>query len=105
MFLTAYSPLARGGLMENDTLQEIARNHGKKPGQVILRWHMQQPDVVAIPKSTSDSHIEENLAVFDFELSDDEMDSIFALQAKNERQVDPDFAPEWDKAEPQKRAA
>jgi diketogulonate reductase-like aldo/keto reductase len=96
MFLTAYSPLGRSKLVEDNTLQHIANKHGKSVGQVILRWHMQQPDVVAIPKSGTASHIEENFAVFDFELSDVEMTAICELTEQHKRLINPDFAPKWD---------
>lgn len=94
MMLTAYSPLARGDVIGNETLEEISERHGKSEVQVALRWLIQQDNVAAIPKATSRDHIEQNLEIFDFELSDKEMEAISEL-ARNDRKVDPDFGP-WD---------
>jgi 2,5-diketo-D-gluconate reductase B len=96
MFLTAYSPLGRSKFGEDATLQAIASHHGKSVGQVILRWHMQQPDVVAIPKSGTKAHIEANIDIFDFALSDEEMTAITELTLQHKRLINPDFAPKWD---------
>ncbi|NHN61474.1 MULTISPECIES: aldo/keto reductase [Halorussus] len=73
VLLTAYSPLAHGGILRDDVLRELGAAYGKSPAQVALRWVVQQDGVVAIPKSTSERHLRENLAVFDFELTDAEM--------------------------------
>ena len=66
--------------------------------QVVLRWHMQQPGLVAIPKSGTRTHIVDNLDIFDFELGEDEMRRISALARPGGRVVDPSFAPQWDRA-------
>ena len=95
LLVTAYSPLARGEVSDNDTLQEIGEAHGKSATQVSLRWLVQQDHVAAIPKASSADHREDNLDVFDFELSDDEMQRLHGL-ARGERIIDPDFAPDWD---------
>jgi len=76
---TAYSPIARGRVAGNRVLEEIARAHGKSAVQVTLRWLIQQPDVVAIPKSSRSERLRENLAIFDFALSNEEMGRIFEL--------------------------
>ncbi len=78
--LTAYSPVAKGRVASDATLGEIGEAHGKTPTQVALRWLVQQEKVVAIPKAASENHLESNLDIFDFELSDEEMERIFALQ-------------------------
>ena len=91
-FLTAYSPLARGDVIGNEKLMEIGDRYGKTPVQVALRWHLQQEDVVAVPKASSREHIDQNLDVFDFELSQREMETVSGL-AENDRKVDPSFAP------------
>jgi 2,5-diketo-D-gluconate reductase B len=79
--LTAYRPVAKGAVANDATLQEIGEAHGgKTPTQVALRWLIQQEQVVAIPKATSDAHLKSNFDVFDFELSDDEMKRIFKLR-------------------------
>lgn len=77
--LTAYSPLARGRVLDDPTLAEIGERYDKSAPQVALRWLVQQDGVVAIPKSTSREHLDANLAVFDFELRDDEMARIDGL--------------------------
>lgn len=65
-------------LLENETLMAIAEAHGKSVVQVILRWHMQE-GLCAVPGSTNPEHIQENIDIFDFELSDDEMEQIRSL--------------------------
>jgi 2,5-diketo-D-gluconate reductase B len=93
--LTAYSPLAHGKVPSDATLKEIAEAHGKRPGQVSLRWLLDQPNVAAIPKASSHERLAENFEVFDFVLSDEERARIDALP-KDQRGTDPGFAPEWD---------
>jgi 2,5-diketo-D-gluconate reductase B len=78
--LTAYSPLARGGVVGDDVLGEIGERHGKSAAQVALRWLLQQEGVVAIPKATGRNHLKENLDVFDFSLAEEEMDRIHDLK-------------------------
>lgn len=95
MMLTAYSPLARGEVLGNQRLKDIGSNYEKSEVQVALRWLVQQENVAAIPKATSPQHIKENLEIFDFSLSSDEMKKIHQL-SDQKRKVDPDFAPEWD---------
>jgi len=75
--LTAYSPLAKGRVADDDTLAAIGDRHDKSPAQVALRWLVQQPQVAAIPKAASRAHLQSNLSVFDFELTDEEMAEIF----------------------------
>jgi 2,5-diketo-D-gluconate reductase B len=77
--LTAYTPLSRGGVQDDGTLREIGEAHGKTATQVALRWLVQQEKVSAIPKATGEEHLAENLDVFDFELSEEEMDHVFSL--------------------------
>ncbi len=77
--LTAYTPLSRGGVQDDATLREIGEAHGKTATQVALRWLVQQEKVSAIPKATGEEHLKENLDVFDFELSEEEMDRISSL--------------------------
>jgi diketogulonate reductase-like aldo/keto reductase len=78
----AYSPIARGRVAGNRVIEEIAAAHGKTAAQVTLRWLIQQPDVIAIPKSSRSERLKENLAIFDFSLSDDEMARIFDLTGR-----------------------
>jgi len=78
--LTAYSPLAKGRVVDDDTLAAIGERYQKTAAQVALRWLVQQENVAAIPKASSDAHLRENLAVLDFTLSEEEMDRIFELE-------------------------
>ncbi len=77
--LTAYRPLSRGGVGDDATLREIGEAHGKTTAQAALRWLIQQEKVSAIPKASSEDHLQANLDVFDFELSEAEMDRISSL--------------------------
>lgn len=77
VLLTAYSPLAKGRVIEDGLLASIGERYGKSASQVALRWLVQQPMVAAIPKATSERHLRSNLDVFDFELTDAEMRDIF----------------------------
>lgn len=76
--ITSWSPLARGRLLEDPVLSEIAKTHGKSVAQVIIRWHLQS-DLIVIPKSVTPSRIRENAQVFDFSLSEEEMTMIDGL--------------------------
>ncbi|WP_245180943.1 aldo/keto reductase [Haloarcula amylovorans] len=80
IILTAYSPLAKGKVSDDETLTKIAERYGKTPTQVALRWLLQQEQVAAIPKASSSEHLQANLEVFDFELTGEEMTKIFDLQ-------------------------
>ena len=93
--LTAYAPLAQGGVMSDPTLEEIAEAHGASAAQVALRWLIAQDHVCAIPKATSPDRIESNLAALDLELSDEELRRVDGLE-RGGRVVDPDFAPDWE---------
>ena len=95
VLVTAYSPLAHGRVPDDATLAEIGEAHGKSAGQVALRWLLDQPGVSPIPKASSHERRVENFEVFDFSLSDDERARIDALP-KDDRQIDPDFGPDWD---------
>jgi diketogulonate reductase-like aldo/keto reductase len=79
ILLTAYSPLGKGQLAAHPTLQGIGARHGKTASQVALRWLIQQPKVIAIPKSVDPRRQRENLQVFDFALSKAEMAEIAGL--------------------------
>ena len=97
--LVSYSPLGRGGEMFlQAAIQKAAERHGKSPAQIVLRWQVQQEGVVAIPRSQNPQRIAENLDVFDFTLSEDEMAAISALRGRNVRICDFDFSPQWDAA-------
>jgi 2,5-diketo-D-gluconate reductase A len=68
----AWSPLAQGDLLDDETIERIAAKHGKTPAQVVLRWHLHLGNVV-IPKSVTPERIRENLELFDFELDEDDL--------------------------------
>ena len=75
----------------------MAKTHGRSVAQVMLRWHMQQEGVAAIPKSSSRAHLQENISIFDFTLSDEDMRAISAMARPGSRMVNPaGFAPKWD---------
>ncbi|NKF22388.1 aldo/keto reductase [Solimonas marina] len=85
----SWSPLARGNeLLSHATLQAIAAAHGKTAAQVILRWHLQL-GLVVFPKSATPSRIKENIEIFDFVLSDDDMRAIAALDTGTRIGPDP----------------
>lgn len=94
--LTAYCPLAQGKVFQNETIRDIAEKHGKSPAQIVMRWFIQQPNVIAIPRSSSEAHIQSNNDIHDFALEPDDMARITELKSLNQRIVDPDFAPDWD---------
>ncbi|MFD1707285.1 aldo/keto reductase [Siminovitchia sediminis] len=85
----AWSPIARGRLLEEPTLKHLAEKHRKTPAQIILRWHLQN-GVIVIPKSIHKDRIRENADVFDFELSMNEMNKISALNMDERYGPDPD---------------
>ncbi|MFA1610239.1 aldo/keto reductase [Halobellus rubicundus] len=76
LFLTAYSPLARGEALDDPDVRRLAEAYDKTPAQVVLRWATQHRDVVVIPKSASEAHLEQNLALFDFKLTRSEIDEL-----------------------------
>jgi 2,5-diketo-D-gluconate reductase B len=85
----AYCPLARGRLIGDPVIVEIARNKGRTAAQVALRWLVQQDGVAAIPRSSSPARVAENIDIFGFALTDDEMKRIAALKRPNGRVVNP----------------
>ena len=99
MAMVSYCPLYRGGaLFDRPEIVGPARRLGKAPAQIVLRWHVQQDGVVAIPRTTRRERLAENLAVFNFELDAAEMDAISALSSANSRICDFEFSPRWDAA-------
>ena len=98
--ITAWSPLAQGQIADDAVIGAIAAAHGKTPGQITLRWIIQQ-GVIAIPRTTKESRARENFGIFDFELSADEMARISALARPDGRLgdwIDPAF--QWDQDTP-----
>lgn len=92
----SYSPLGKGVELQAEAVQAIARRHGRTPAQILLRWHIQQPGVCAIPRSSNPGRIEENFQVFDFELPEEDMTTLFGLARPDGRVIAPDFSPRWD---------
>lgn len=95
MAAVAYSPIARGGARRDDTLAHIGRAHGKTAAQVSLRFLIQQ-DIAVIPRTSKIERLTENIALFDFHLSDAEMGEIAALAHPGGRIVDWAWSPKWD---------
>ncbi len=95
LMVTAYAPLAQGGVLKDELVIRIAERLGHTPAQVVLRWLIQQDNVAAIPKAEQREHCVENLCVFDFELNEEDMLAIAGLD-RGERCVWPEFAPEWN---------
>ena len=89
ILVEAYSPLMRGHIKDEPVLAEIGDRHKKSAAQAVLRWHI-QGGVACIPKSVHANRIQENAALFDFDLSDDEMASIDALNRNRRLLPDPD---------------
>ena len=85
----AWSPLAQGAVLDDPEITDIAKAHDKTPGQVVLRWHVQLGNVV-FPKSVTPERIAENIDLFDFHLTDEEMARIEALDAGDRIGPDPD---------------
>ena len=93
----SYSPLGQGSLMADPAIAQIAAGHGKTVSQIVLRWHVQQAGVAAIPKAGSAGHQRDNLDVFGFVLPDEDMRAISELARPDGRLVKPGFMPEWDR--------
>jgi diketogulonate reductase-like aldo/keto reductase len=97
MILTGFCPLGRGRLIEDPLIGEIARRRGKTVAQIALRWAIQHGNVAPIPRSSNPQRIADNLAVFDFTLSNDETARIASLKRRDGRIADPaGRAPAWD---------
>lgn len=95
--LTGYCPLGRGQLIDDPVLGEIARSKGRSPAQIALRWQLQHEGVAPLPRSSNPKRIAENLALFDFTLSPEEMRRISALKRPGGKIADPKGrAPVWD---------
>jgi 2,5-diketo-D-gluconate reductase A len=85
----AWSPIAQGAVLDDPVITRIAEAHGRTPAQVVLRWHIQLGNVV-IPKSVTPQRIRENIALFDFELSAEDLDAIAQLDRGERTGPDPD---------------
>jgi 2,5-diketo-D-gluconate reductase B len=97
LLITGYSPLARGALLRDEVVQEVAEAHGATPGQVALAALLQRPRVAVIPKATSREHLADNLAAVDLQLSEEERRRLAALdRGAAGRVIDPGFGPDWE---------
>ncbi len=85
----AWSPIAQGRVLDDPVITEIAGRLERTPAQVVLRWHVQRGDIV-FPKSVTRSRIEENFRLFDFELPQQDMAAITALDRGERTGPDPD---------------
>jgi len=85
----AWSPIAQGEVLGEQTITSLADKYGKSPAQVVLRWHLQVGNIV-FPKSVNPDRMRENINVFDFELADDDVDAIEAMDAGHRTGPDPD---------------
>lgn len=95
--ITAWSPLARGRIADDREILAIAQAHGRTAGQVTLRWLLQQPGTIIIPQTSKPQRMAENLDIFDFELTDEEMARLHALGSPEGRTgdwINPAFS--WD---------
>jgi 2,5-diketo-D-gluconate reductase B len=95
MAVVAYSPVARGRIKNDQTLAQIGQAHGKTAAQVCLRWLIQQ-NVSAIPRTSRIERLSENIEIFDFALSPEEMNEISQMGSARGRLTDYGFAPKWD---------
>jgi 2,5-diketo-D-gluconate reductase A len=87
--IEAWSPIAQGKVLDDPTIVSIARSVGKSPAQVVLRWHIERGDII-FPKSVTPARIKENIGIFDFELSGEDVEAISALDRNERTGPDPD---------------
>jgi 2,5-diketo-D-gluconate reductase B len=93
--VTAYCPIARGRAGGDETLARVGKQYGKTPGQVSLRWLIQKGAIV-IPRTSKVERLTENMTIFDFELSAQDMAEVDALAKPAGRVVSVGWAPNWD---------
>jgi 2,5-diketo-D-gluconate reductase B len=93
--VTAYCPIARGRASGDEVLTRIGKKHGKSAGQVSLRWLIQKGAIV-IPRTSKVERLTENMTIFDFELSAQDMAEIDTLAKPAGRVVSVGWAPRWD---------
>jgi 2,5-diketo-D-gluconate reductase B len=97
LIFMAYCTVRHKRLFDNPVISDIARDKGKSNAQIALRWLMQQGNIAAIPRSANPRHIAENIDIFDFALSDDEMKKLSVLTRADGRLSSPaGLAPVWD---------
>jgi diketogulonate reductase-like aldo/keto reductase len=92
IIIESYSPIMRGGeILENELISGLAQKYSKTPAQIVLRWHVQNGFIV-IPKSVNAERIKENIDLFDFELTEDDVQQIDAMDNGTRLGADPDTA-------------
>ena len=96
LFLTAYSPLARGHITKIKQLEVIGKKYNKTPAQVTLRWLIEQKNVITVFKSDNLKRIKANANIFDFQLDSEDRKKIQKLTHNKKRILNSIFAPEWD---------
>lgn len=97
MAITAYCPIALGRVVGDPVIETIAKAHDRSAAQITLRWLVQQDDVIAIPRTSKVERLAENLAVFDFSLSDDEMARMNSLTRPDSRLInETNWVAAWD---------
>ncbi|MEI8035745.1 MAG: aldo/keto reductase, partial [Betaproteobacteria bacterium] len=95
--MTAYCPLGRGRIINDPIVADMAKSMGKSVAQVVLRWLVQQPNVIPIPRSSNPQRQAENFNVFDFELNPEQMHRLHQLARLDGRIANPiGRAPVWD---------
>lgn len=85
----AYSPLGTGGLLDNETVNKVAKNYGKSPAQVLIRWSLQH-GFLPLPKSVHPEYIKANADIFDFEINSDDMKTLDGLHGAAKVAQEPD---------------
>ena len=95
MAFVSYAPIGSGNLLDAPELADLAAAHGKTPAQIVLRWHLQQ-GLVAIPRSSNPGRVRENIAITDFELSEDDMARLHAMVRPDGRQFHPEWVKSWE---------
>ena len=95
-FMIAYSPLARGKVLDDKEILKIANKHNVEIAQVVLAWQMSQPGVVTIPKASSKEHLKSNFESLSLSLDPEDLSKLDSLTTKNDRIINPDFAPQWE---------
>ena len=96
MFLTAYSSLMRGHIFKIQQIQNLSKKYHKSPSQIVLRWLIDQKNVIALFMSSNKQHIFENFSIFDFQLEEKDKKQLFQLNNNRQRLINPPFAPKWD---------
>ncbi|MBN8568141.1 MAG: aldo/keto reductase [Ignavibacteria bacterium] len=95
LMLTAYRPLADGKILSDRHIISLAQKYNRTPAQIVLRWFLEQKDVSVIPKASDEKHRRDNFNIFDFELSEEDVQDISNLNTGT-RLVNPPWSPKWD---------